>query len=361
LTPQKPFSVKTAQENSVYWLATQTKFTNIANFFMHLKSFRLEDAPGGKDYITKDEALMAHGKIVFAENCAQCHSSKRPPAGVDAEEWFRTEVLKPDFRDGNFFSDDRRYPITKIESNAARALGTNAKRGHIWDAFSSETYKDLPSVGDIDVWNPMTGATEKFTAPGGGVGYYRTPSLICCWSSAPFLHNNSLGKFTGDPSVAGRMEAFNDAVEKLLWPEKRLGTNSVWRTSQECNLQIQAAVLPKILRDGLSVAGKIDPDGYFRIGPIPAGTPVNLLANVDGDANPVDLLALCVKLKLSLAKIKLENLDAATTKELLRTEVAPALWKVSTCPDFVEDRGHYFGSELPDADKRALIEFLKTL
>jgi len=32
LTPQKPFSVKTAQENSVYWLATQTKFPNVANF-----------------------------------------------------------------------------------------------------------------------------------------------------------------------------------------------------------------------------------------------------------------------------------------------------------------------------------------
>jgi hypothetical protein len=32
----------------------------------------------------------------------------------------------------------------------------------------------------------------------GGPGYYRTPSLISCWSSAPFLHNNALGKFTGD-------------------------------------------------------------------------------------------------------------------------------------------------------------------
>ena len=29
-------------------------------------------------------------------------------------------------------------------------------------------------------------------------------------------------------------------------------------------------------------------------------------------------------------------------------------------PDFVDDRGHTFGAELPDADKRALIEFLKT-
>jgi hypothetical protein len=357
LTPQKPFSVKTAQENSVYWLATQTKFTNIANFFLHLKSYRLEDAPGGKDYITKDEAVMTRGKIVFAENCAKCHSSKQPPAGADADEWFRTEVVKADFRESNFFSDDRRYPITKIQSNAGRAVGTNAKRGHIWDAFSSETYKNLPSVGDIVVTNPYTGMNENWKVPGGGPGYYRTPSLICCWSSAPFLHNNALGKFTGDPSVSGRMAAFNDAVEKLLWPEKR--NNIIWRTSQDCKLQIQLAVIPEPLRTLLKPHA--DADGYFRIGPIPEGTPVSLLANVDGEADPKDLVALCVKVKLSLAKIKLQNLDAAATKELLRTEVAPALWKVSKCPDFVEDRGHYFGSDLPDADKLALIEFLKTL
>jgi hypothetical protein len=29
-------------------------------------------------------------------------------------------------------------------------------------------------------------------------------------------------------------------------------------------------------------------------------------------------------------------------------------------PDFVQDRGHTYGSKLPDADKRALIEYLKT-
>jgi len=34
---------------------------------------------------------------------------------------------------------------------------------------------------------------------------------------------------------------------------------------------------------------------------------------------------------------------------------------VSKCPDFVTDRGHTYGSTLPDADKRALIEYLKTL
>jgi hypothetical protein len=32
----------------------------------------------------------------------------------------------------------------------------------------------------------------------------------------------------------------------------------------------------------------------------------------------------------------------------------------STCPDFVVDRGHDFGGDLSDADKEALISFLKT-
>ena len=162
LTKQKPFEIETAQKHSVYWLATQQKFQNVGKFFARLKSFRLEDAPGGKDYITKDEAVMTRGKIVFAENCATCHSSKRPPAAEDEIAWFRKEALKPDFREDNFFSDDRRYPITKIQTNAARACATNAMRGHIWANFSSETYKNLPSVGSIKVWNPYTDTEEDF-------------------------------------------------------------------------------------------------------------------------------------------------------------------------------------------------------
>jgi hypothetical protein len=37
-----------------------------------------------------------------------------------------------------------------------------------------------------------------------------------------------------------------------------------------------------------------------------------------------------------------------------------ALLDKNLAPDFVEDRGHTFGSDLPDSDKRALIEFMKT-
>jgi hypothetical protein len=44
----------------------------------------------------------------------------------------------------------------------------------------------------------------------------------------------------------------------------------------------------------------------------------------------------------------------------MRDEVAQALLNVSKCPDLITDRGHYFGTDLPDEDKRALIEFVKT-
>lgn len=358
LVPQKPFSIKTAQENSVFWLATQEKVGNIAKFFGKLTSYRLADAPGGKEYISQDEAVLNRGKLVFAEECAKCHSSKQPPAGVDADKWFAEQVMKPDFLTANFLSDERRYPITKIKTNAGRALGTNAKRGHIWNWFSSETYKTLESPGSFEFRNPYSEADESFAIPSGGSGFYRTPSLISCWSSAPFFHNNALGKFTGDPSVAGRMAAFDDAVQKLLWPEKRLGKDSIWRTSRECQFTLNSDYFPPLLKQLL--ASETDPDGFFRIGHIPEGTPINLLANVNPDMPVADFAALCLKVKHALLEIKVKGLDSNAAKEVLKNEVAPALLKVSLCPDFIEDRGHLFGTERSDEDKRALIEYLKT-
>ena len=40
--------------------------------------------------------------------------------------------------------------------------------------------------------------------------------------------------------------------------------------------------------------------------------------------------------------------------------VGEQLFALSKCPDYVVNRGHYFGSNLGDADKKALIAFLKT-
>jgi cytochrome c5 len=359
LTAQQPFEIPFAQKHSVFWRATEERVPSVAAFFRRLQPFRLADAPGSAANITTDEAVLNHGRQVFANSCAYCHSSKQPPAGVDPESgdgraWFRTAVMQPDFLENNFLSTDKRYPLSKIKTNSARALGTNAMSGHIWDNFSSQTYKELPLPDELELYNPFD-ATQpiKFQPKSKqtGPGYYRVPSLVSLWSSAPFLHNNALGNFTGDPSVAGRLEAYNDAAEKLLWPEKRLGKASIWRTQNECYLHLRKEFVPKPLQ---GFAGK---DGYIKLGPIPKGTPINLLANLEPDFG--DLAALKVSLSKALLMIHAKNLSPEEARaELLKT--VPQLLSANKCPDFIEDGGHYFGTDLPDDDKRALIEYMKT-
>ncbi|HEY5893066.1 MAG TPA: hypothetical protein VIT91_07525 [Chthoniobacterales bacterium] len=358
LTEQKPFEVAYAQQHSVFWRATEERLGDIAAFFRKLQPLHLAEAPGGADYITKDEAVLTQGKKVFAESCAECHSSKQPPAPIDpssgeGKAWFRAEIMKPDFLTNNFLSNDRRYPISRIKTNASRAMATNAQAGHIWDNFSSGTYKDLPAAEEQEWYNPFDEAKPiKFKPYGSGPGYYRVPSLVSIWSSAPFLNNNALGIFNGDPSAAGRMAAFNDAVEKLLWPEKRLGPGSIWRTKDECALQVAKEFVPKPLQK------LADSDGFVRIGPIPKGMPVNLLGNLD--PNLPQLIRIKAEVVPALVKIKTQNLQGEAATAELRKAI-PALLDANKCPDFVEDKGHYFGTDLPDEDKLALIEYLKTL
>ncbi len=359
LTPQKPFSISLADQNSVYWRATENKVAHVADFLARLPSPHLADAPGGRAFLTQDRDLLNRGRLVFAERCAGCHSSKQPPPGANAKAWFQEAASRDDFCQDNFFSNEQRYPVTRIGTNADRALATNAEAGHIWQNFSSDSYKALPSVGTITVYNPYTGQTQPFPAPAGGPGYYRPPSLLALWSSAPFFHNNALGTYTGDPSVAGRMAAFSDAVEELLWPEKRLGPASIWRTAHESTLDVRTDTMPRALRHLLQPA--TDAEGVLHLGPIPAGTPINLVANLDPDAPPADLAALCLKLRRAYGEIRDRHLEPMAADALLRAEVAPALFAVNKCTDLVADRGHTFGADLGDPDKRALIEFLKTL
>jgi cytochrome c5 len=358
LKPQGPFLVPEAQKKSVFWRATEAKLANIRAFFLRIKPMRLADAPGGAEKITKDQAILDRGKIVFAESCAGCHSSKQPdpplePGSEAAKAWFRQAVMQPDFLEANFLSNERRYPVTEIKTNSSRAVATNAMRGHVWDNFSSETYKQLKSPGTIEAYNPWNpGEPLRFTPPDGGPGYYRPPSLVAIWTSAPFLHNNALGSFNGDPSVEGRLAAFQDASEKLLWPEKRLGVGSIWRTQEESALSLRKEFVPWFLR------WKADRDGYLRLGPVPKGMPVNLLGNLDPQG-PGEMFSVATRLGKALVQVKSRGLEGDAATDELRKAV-PALLEANACPDFVEDRGHEFGAQLSDEDKRALIEFMKT-
>jgi hypothetical protein len=104
----------------------------------------------------------------------------------------------------------------------------------------------------------------------------------------------------------------------------------------------------------------------LKLGPIPTGTPVNLLANIDPDFTQLGgdriqgaakLLSLCTRLKADLLRIKSENMNHVQAAEVMKN-LTPALMELSKCPDFIEDKGHDYGSELSPADKSALREFI---
>lgn len=223
-----------------------------------------------------DEAKAAKGSVVFARNCMVCHSSKQPtgyavefalnppaPAtnwqssAVNPEKlvlpmkWANWEDFKrspaytryaaqaqdlagngdpakvEEFRRENFFSTDLRVPVSLTETPSGRALATNAKDHQVWAEYSSDTYRRLPAVGPIPYYDPFTKRDDNFQPDGNGPGYFHVPSLVSIWATAPLLHNNALGKYVADTdearrvSVAGRLEMFDDAIEKLLWKEKR--------------------------------------------------------------------------------------------------------------------------------------------
>jgi hypothetical protein len=267
------------------WQDAWRRVPSLAAYLSSYKPFRLKDTPAGNAALSKDEATLRRGAEVFGTHCARCHSSKQPQFARTPRQRARYFQEKstgawPDvqkfFLEGNFLSDDERYPVTELGTNMARALATNAVDGDIWAEFSSRDYKALPPLGpltlDVPVfppdprlpWSLRRPIRVEFDPPGGGRGYYRTPSLISLWATAPYLHNNSVGDYwvikngkrerfpnTGarvgerlpdgtwvdypiDTSIQGRLAMFQDGMDKLLNPARR--HHWVKRTSADSTL-----------------------------------------------------------------------------------------------------------------------------
>jgi len=427
--PITPIEIAIARKNSSYWLATEAGTPNTASFFLKAgQPDHLKDAPEGYQYLNDDAKVVAHGKEVFADTCARCHSSKGPPPppdlNLDADRcsgslyldcfkrywtWTQSDQYKslmraivaaPDFLEGNYLSTDARIPVTLLRTNVCSPLATNALAGNIWDNFSSHSYKQLPTVGTVTLYDPFTGDRLAYEMPAGGRGYTRVPSLISLWSTAPYLLNNSVGPFDSDPSVATRMKVFDASIEQMLWPEKRdqdavLGTRIpgvIDRTTQVSSLTIPVGFAPEALRPLQKDAHWwlprfISEGGDIEIGPIPKGMPVGLLANVrllpESD-DPAVRTAHFREVTQQLLKLQGALLTTiGQSDEQLESRLSSLgrpLLNLSKCPDLIVNRGHYFGTsqfndqdglskdeqsfgkepELSDDDKRALIAFMKT-
>jgi hypothetical protein len=505
---QKPFTIANTERHSVYWLATQLRVPALREYFLRVSPpMPLLATKGASDRVDPkllgdaktpaekhryvDVKQLRLGRKVFANNCIVCHSSIQPtsaelakavgeadPSKVPGRQeelnsaaagqfwdrdpgkwltnpayikWAEAEVEKATFWRDNYLSTDYRIAINLVQTNACRSLATNAMNDHMWEDFSSDSYRSMPSVGGIPFYNPYKGAQgggdDEFyprhtvrdaPAGGGGPGFYRVPTLVSIWATAPFLHNNSLGLFNNDPSVDGRLDSFDDSIRKLLTPAKRLESSSyngataerlkadhglIWRTTEDTFLVMPGSNLPKAVGSWIPFIGWIGDRvgwitrlapwarpvpslvllllaillfirtnrlnlrrvlayglvflailvgtlvyffnggfGGIRMGPIPKGVPVNLIANTNPEAGKWSLLKLAVSARDALTDIASQRPDQRQIDALLRARVAPELMKVSKCPDLVMDHGHNYDwfKRMSDADKDALIELLKT-
>jgi mono/diheme cytochrome c family protein len=346
------------------WNYADAKMDDLAAFLItggptYLLAAQDPDGTKGEDFI--DLGAVPQGRQVFARECAGCHSSKVAPENIRAdknalakfyeghvfgkEEYWQYEFTEqernsPGFAarylvsdeqgatrprqfvaDGVFgqdwLSNDELIAMDIIGTNSCRAMHDNHNEGHIFEEFSSETYKSAASPGTaprvlsqlIPVIGGMTVGEDKIE---GGPGYLRNFSLLSAWATAPFLHNNAIGEVTfladGSPdyTVKGRIEQFELAYDELMRPDDPRAANARPQkvTTFESDLKMTASG---------------EAEGWPMI-TVAKGSP----AAAVGSTNPHQPLFM-------------------------------------GCGDLVENKGHQFGIDLAGDDKLALREFLKLM
>jgi hypothetical protein len=463
-----PIKISDAEKQSVYWQATEVRTADMAAFFLvTARPDHLADAPGGAAFLDPfDSDKVQRGAVVFAENCAACHSSKIPPipanSGIDDGvcagggsgpnyrlcwdrywQWTQSNEFKDAmvklvtardaagheaFLDGNYLSSERRVPVDLTQTNACTAIATNGLSGDIWDNFTSTSYKTLPPVKELTAYHPVSGGAMSLQPAGNGRGYLRPASLISLWSSAPYLSNNSVG-YDGDsspsaawaspsqgasessysqkescpaasdndpdlPCVANRMRSFDRSIRQMLDPATRRMDNAtqvpvpgyIYRTTAPACLVVPPGYLvsyvPSWARHFTGLAHwaapwAFDSNGGLAVGPLPRGFPINALVNTklapdNDDAKPASFYWRLIKAtptlisafrkmggKCSPQELADPETEANSEQALRDSGLIDTLVGLSKCPDYVVNRGHYFGADLPAADKEALIAYLK--
>jgi hypothetical protein len=357
---QQPFRIDECYQACEAWNHADAKMPDLAAFLItggptYLMKAKDVDGTPGAAFI--DLKKVPAGRKVFARECAGCHSSKFAPDSVRADKealarfyeghvfgseqyWqhefeeaernsseFKAKHLAADAKGKlrpkqfaandvfgqDWLANDEPVPFGVIGTNRCRALHDNHSAGHIWEEFSSETYKQRPPAGSVkNVVNrmvPLAGGGEwgGEREIAGGSGYLRNFSLLSAWATAPFLHNNAIGELTRladgtiDYTVRGRITQFHNAFDELLTAEAGR-PEKIARTQAD-----------------LKLAPREDGEGFIKL-PVAKGTPIGYFTSADPH-NPLYM----------------------------------------KCDDYVENKGHQFGIDLSQADKAALAEFLKLM
>ena len=391
---QTPFDIGQCRRDCANFRAIEDRAHDVISFLLSEKAYStpLWKAKGHQDLDDWVNSLeqefgsgaVERGRMVFAQNCARCHSSQDTP--VEARDFHKASQTAGVRED--WLGNDQATPASEVGTYGCRALHSNHMQGHIWEEFASETYRSREPD------------TQLGDTTGGGRGYYRNVSLVDLWAHAPFMHNNAIGpELCGrptdpadefyrspyvdasgkrladgpdcvayDPSVEGRYRLFRASVERLLNPDSRIPKITL------IDQPIRRAIGPK-LWDGESeklIGFEIE---------IPAGTPAGLYGSFQHKELLRDMvLSVLDEGKLQQRMVQrvgpsdaqsaageISGLTKAILKEpeqligIARDKLPLLSQLYSTCTSTVENAGHRFGEGLSAADKRALTAFLATL
>lgn len=194
----------------------------------------------------------------------------------------------------------------------------------------------------------------------------------------------------GLPCVENRLRAFEVSIRAMLDPDLRrkdeMTTEPVpgyiYRTSAPACLVVPPKFVPHGLRKWTGLGHRLAPwavteEGGIEVGPFPEGFPINALLNTkilpDNDewdmaghawrlakAGPTllgtlsDLGGQCSPEELADPGVQAHAAAVVEDHGTIDTLVG-----LSKCPDYVVNKGHYFGADLGDEDREALIAYLK--
>ncbi len=282
--------------------------------------------------------------------------------------------------DGGYPSSVREYGQTNEYTGYAETQRTYASEG----TPAGEGYASRSEA-------PRGGYASKASAKAGyGAGYDTSYSSEC---PAPDDKDPYL------PCVANRMRLFELSIDRLLNPERRRKDpltelevpGYMYRTTATSCVKIPKGYVPDLVSNNVGFFNwlapwAVDEEGNIALGPLPKGFPINVLVNTkllpDNDEDDTwshywRLIKAAPTLLSTFKKLggncdndylKQSTAQAHAEQVLQDTNFVDTLVGLSKCPDYVVNKGHYFGSHLDPrggdfvlsaADKQALIQYLK--
>jgi hypothetical protein len=407
---QTPFNIGQCRRDCPNFRAIEDRLSNILDFLLspentatdlHVARENERKAKNPKAKYAYDDLVVdldrqfgknavGRGRILFAENCARCHSSiPEAEGGPFTVRDFRAIDPKTGLR-VDWMGNDKATFVSEVGTFRCRALHSNHMAGHVWEEYGSETLRAR---------SPDPSLKEPHD---GGRGYYRNISLLSVWAHAPLMHNNAMGpELCGrpkdrandfyrspyvdraskkplaqppacseyDPSVEGRFKLFVASAQELLTPEDKRPAKIT-----RFDLDVPISVALRVADDGS------EKQLFGLTVVIPKNTASGSLGNFQHKEFVNDLVLAGLRPEQLQSKLsqRLGEQDAKEMTEQMRalklaliedpTKMLDSVRKYpkiaeaySSCLADIENTGHRFGTDLSETDKKALIAFLATL